>query len=318
MTPAADYRDRRVLLLGGSGFIGRWVARRLTDAGAALFLVARDPDQAASRWARLGVRGVPLKADLSRPGMAGELIRSVRPSISFNLAGYGVDPEERDESLGVRINCDLVGELARAAGDYPDPAWVGQNLVHTGTAAEYGEAGGNLSEDSEPRPTGWYGRTKLAGTEALSLAARRGLVRAVSARLFTVYGPGERGGRLLPSLIEAARTGSVLPLTSGHQRRDFTYVEDVAEGLLRLGALGVRAPGPVNLATGTLESVRRFAERAAAVLGLPSARLRFGDRPDRPHEMAHFEVSVARLRVLCGWVPGTTIEQGVRRTAESP
>jgi nucleoside-diphosphate-sugar epimerase len=318
LTWAGAYRDRRVLVFGGSGFIGRWVARRLADAGADLFLAAREPDLVAPRWAALGVRGVPLKADLSRPGTASEVIRSVRPSITFNLAGYGVDPLERDEALGERINRDLVAELARAAGDCLDPRWVGQHLIHAGTAAEYGEAGGDLSEDSRPRPTNWYGRTKLAGTEALTVAARKGLLRAAAARLFTVYGPGERTGRLLPSLIGAAQAGTDVPLTAGHQRRDFTYVEDVAEGLLRLGSLPEGMLGPINLATGQLETVRRFAERAATVLGLPSQRLRFGVLADRPQEMIHREVSVERLRMLCGWVPATTIEQGVRRTVASP
>lgn len=279
-------------------------------------LAARDPEAAAHRWARWGVRGTPLQADLARPGRAGELVRSVRPAITFNLAGYGVDPLERDEALGGRLNHDLVLELVRACGEKEDPAWGGQHLVHAGSAAEYGEAGGDLSEDAAARPTSWYGRTKLAGTEAVTWGTREGLLRAVSGRLFTVYGPGERAGRLLPSLIEAARAGSDLPLTAGFQRRDFTYVEEAAEGLLRLGALTEERLGPVNLATGKLESVRGFAERAAVVLGLPPERLRFGVLPDRPLEMSHDEVNVGRLRVLSGWVPAMSIEAGVRRTLE--
>lgn len=317
MTWLAAYRGRRVLVFGGSGFIGRWVARRLIDAGAELLLAARDPGAAAERWARCGVRGTTLQADLGRPGRAGELIRSVRPAITFNLAGYGVDPREQDEALAGRINHDLVIELVRACGGQKDPAWGGQHLVHAGSAAEYGEAGGDLSEDAGARPTSWYGRTKLAGTEAVSEASREGLLRAVAGRLFTVYGPGERTGRLLPSLIEATRSGSDIPLTAGHQRRDFTYVEEAAEGLLRLGALTGEGLGPVNLATGRLESVRGFAERAAAVLGLPPVRLRFGVLPDRPLEMSHDEVNVGRLGALSGWVPAMSIEAGVRRTLES-
>ena len=317
MTGVADYRGLRVLVFGGSGFIGRWVARRLTDAGAELTLVAREPERVVPLWTRVGVRGAPRQADLTRTGAAAEILRSVRPSVTFNLAGYGIDPLERDEALGERINHDLVAELARAAQECADPGWEGQHLVHAGSAAEYGETGGDLSEDSRPRPSAMYGRTKLAGTDALTGATRQGILRAVSARLFTVYGPGERAGRLLPSLIEAARTGSELPLTAGHQRRDFTYVEEAAEGLLRLGVRPEGMLGPVNLATGTLESVRRFAERAAAVLGLAPERLRFGVLPGRPHEMMHREVSVGRLRTLCGWVPEIGIEAGVRRTIES-
>lgn len=316
MTTMPEYRGVRVLVLGGTGFIGRQVARQLGLAGASLHLAARTPDRIAGELARLGLRGIPLQADLTRPGAGAELIRSVRPSITFNLAGYGVDPAERDPLLAERINHTLVTELAEAAGTIRNSAWPGQDLVHAGSAAEYGAAAGPLGEDTPPEPTSGYGRSKLAGTDAVARATGAGMVRGIPVRLFTVYGPGERSGRLLPALIAAARAGRDLPLTAGEQRRDFTYVEDVAEGLLRLGLVSAPAPGPVNLATGRLESVRRFAERAATVLGLPAARLRFGELPGRPDEMAHGAVSIARLRALCGWVPATTIEEGVRRTLQ--
>ena len=316
MTVLPVYRGVRVLVLGGTGFIGRHVARQLGLAGASLHLAARTPDRIAESLARLGLTGIPLQADLSRPGAGAELIRSVRPSITFNLAGYGVDPLERDPLLAERLNHTLVTELAEAAGAMGSSEWPGQHLVHAGSAAEYGAATGPLGDDTPAEPTSLYGRTKLAGTDAVGRATGAGTLRGIPVRLFTVYGPGERSGRLLPALIAAAQAGRDLPLTAGEQRRDFTYVEDVAEGLLRLGLVAAPAPGPVNLATGRLESVRRFAERAATVLGLPATRLRFGALPGRPDEMAHGEVSTAGLRALCGWVPATTIEEGVRRTLQ--
>ena len=312
-----EYRGVRVLVLGGTGFIGRQVTRQLGRAGASLHLAARTPEGAAGALARLGVTGIPLQADLSRPGAAAALLQSVRPAVTFNLAGYGVDPLERDPSEAERINHTLVAELVEAAGSLRSPDWPGQDLVHAGSAAEYGAATGPLREDTPGDPISLYGRTKLAGTDAVARATGAGRVRAIGVRLFTVYGPGERSGRLLPSIIEAARAGRDLPLTSGEQRRDFTYVGDVAEGLLRLGLVGSPVPGPVNLATGRLESVRRFAERAAAVVGLAAERLRFGELPGRPDEMAHGAVSIARFRELCGWLPATTIEEGVRRTLHS-
>jgi nucleoside-diphosphate-sugar epimerase len=317
VTGMLDYRGVRVLVLGGGGFIGRQVARQLGLAGASLHLASRTPDRIADELARLGLTGIPLHTDLSRPGAGAELIRSVRPSITFNLAGYGVDPAERDPVVAEQINHILVAELAEAAGAMANPEWAGQDLVHAGSAAEFGAATGPLGEDTPPEPSSLYGRTKLAGTGAVGRATAAGTVRGIPVRLFTVYGPGERSGRLLPALIAAARSGHDLPLTAGEQRRDFTYVEDVAEGLLRLGMVAGQAPGPVNLATGRLESVRRFAERAATVLGLPAARLRFGALPGRPNELAHGAVNIARLRALCDWVPATTIEEGVRRTVQT-
>jgi nucleoside-diphosphate-sugar epimerase len=139
-------------------------------------------------------------------------------------------------------------------------------------------------------------------------------MKGLTARLFTVYGPGEHEGRLLPSLLETAKTGKPLRLTAGQQRRDFTYVEDAADGLLRLG-LSASEPGEVvNLATGTLNSVRAFAGIAADELEIPPDKLQFGAIPVRGEEMKHSEVSVKRLLLLTSWIPPTTITQGIQKT----
>jgi nucleoside-diphosphate-sugar epimerase len=144
---------------------------------------------------------------------------------------------------------------------------------------------------------------------------QRNELRGISARLFTVYGPGEHAGRLLPALLAARAASGPIELSAGLQRRDFTYVDDVAEGLLRLGLLPEPlAEGALNLATGRLASVRDFALAAAGVLGIDERRLQFGALPTRPEEMAHDPVSVRRLGDLVGWTPGTSIEEGVQRT----
>jgi len=313
----AQYRGVRVVVLGASGFVGRWVSRKLCRCGAALSLPVRDPRAAGAVFARYGIEGDVIKADLGAdPGTLEAVFRQARPAITFNLAGYGIDRSERDEDVAYKVNEALVSTLCHAAARHRDRAWNRQAVVHVGSALEYGEISGDLREASNPCPTTLYGRSKLAGTSALVECCDELGVYGITARLFTVYGPGEHAGRLLPSLIETARTGQALKLTDGRQKRDFTYIEDVAEGLLRLGA-GDNPDGKiVNLATGRLLTVRRFVEIAASVLSIPPERLQFGKIPTRAEEMAHLPVSVARLRQTTGWVPTTDVSEGIRRTAE--
>jgi nucleoside-diphosphate-sugar epimerase len=263
----------------------------------------------------MGLYGELVETDLMQPGTARAVIQAVRPSITFNLAGYGVDSAERDEAVSYRLNAEVAGEVAWAIAECRDREWSGASMVHVGSALEYGTAGGGLAEDCTPNPTTVYGKSKLDGTRRVAEAALNGGVRALTARLFTVYGPGEHPGRLLPMLLEAARTGAAVELTCGLQQRDFTYVEDVAEGLCRLG-LSQAVPGEiVNLATGRLTSVRTFAETAAAILNIPCERLVFGKIPVRPHEMEHSAVRIDRLRSLLSWAPAVGIEEGIRKTS---
>jgi nucleoside-diphosphate-sugar epimerase len=189
-------------------------------------------------------------------------------------------------------------------------------LVHAGSQLEYGPVRGVVEEALDPRPDTAYGRSKLEATRALEAWSRLHGLACISARLFTVYGPGEHAGRLLPSLIEVAATGRPLDLTSGAQRLDFTYVEDVAEGLLRLGVAAAPAGDVVNLARGEIVAVRDFVEQAAEILGIPRGLLRFGARPDRPEEMRYSGVSNEHLRAITEWSPPTDVAGGIRRTLE--
>jgi UDP-glucose 4-epimerase len=252
--------------------------------------------------------------ELVRPESVRVLFQTLRPIITFNLAGYGVDKQEQDEADFRRINTALVEAICEAAAATRDLGWTGQAVVHAGSALEYGTISGNLREDSLPNPTTIYGQSKLAGTLRLRQCCEAHELRGITARLFTVYGAGEHAGRLLPSLIETAQNGNRLKLSAGSQRRDFTYVEDVAQGLLRLG-LAPAAPGEiVNLATGRLSSVREFAETAARLLKIPQDRLLFGALPMRDSEMQHSEVALERLQQLIQWTPQTDIETGIQQT----
>ncbi|MCW5979514.1 MAG: NAD(P)-dependent oxidoreductase [Bryobacteraceae bacterium] len=301
-------------MLGAAGFIGRWVARALEEQGAETRLVVIERRSAERVFREYGIQGAVVESDIGDPASLRRVVEEAGPAITFNLAGYGVNRAERDERTFYAINVALVEHLCEALAGRRNSDWPGMELVHTGSIAEYGPIGGDLREDSPARPATMYGKSKLAGTRALVKSASERSVRAVAARLATIYGPGEHAGRLLPSLMEAARTGAPVELSAGAQKRDFTYVEDVAEGLLRLG-LASAEPQAVNLVTGRLATVREFAETAGAVLGIPASNLKFGALPTRREEEAeHLPISTGRLRRLTRWTPGTGMAEGIRRT----
>jgi len=307
---AAQYQDARVLVLGASGFIGRWVTRRLMEMDADLVVAVRNPASMEDKV----LPGPPLQIDLLDLEAVSDLVGQVRPSVIFNLAGYGIDPNERDEDKARLINSELPPLLLESLLPLTGSPWRGQRIVHAGSALEYGMCGGDLAESTVAEPTTLYGRTKLAGTHALQNASVSSGIASVTARLFTVYGPGERTGRLLPSLLEAARTGNCLEMTAGTQKRDFTYVEDVTEGLLRLGTMQTLQGNIVNLATGLLLTVRQFIETAAEILGIPEDHLKFDTLPVRQEEMEHEPVSIRKLEQLTSWIPSISISQGIMRT----
>lgn len=312
----SPYSGVRVLVAGASGFIGRWVARLLSQAGADLWLLSRDPGALGSICHAYSIRGKGIFTSLDEPQAFRRAYQVLRPAVTFNLVGYGVDPNERDSALAQALNAQLVGEMAETIAATNGPRWEGLRMIHVGSAFEYGPIRGVVSEDSEPVPETVYGKSKLEGTRKLQDVCRRTGLRAATARIFTVYGPGEHHTRLLPSLLRAARTGEHISLTPGEQKRDFTYVKDVAEGLLRL-ALVSEVPGHVvNLATGRLTSVRSFAKCASGLLRLKPDQLRFGAIPYRGDELWQGRADVSRLERLLGWKPACTVREGIKQTIE--
>jgi nucleoside-diphosphate-sugar epimerase len=323
---AAGYADARTLVFGATGFIGRHVAAALAAAGADLTLSGRDAGVLEQVAEGLDGTAHVAECDICDDARVVATLRQVRPHITFNLAGYGVDRSERDEGLAARINGGFPRVLCGAVADGRGREWRGQALIHVGTQLEYGPVGGDLAEQTDPAPHTLYGRTKLEGTVSLAQCAAALRLPALTARLFTVYGPGEHGNRLLPSILRAVRSGQPLDMTDGLQRMDFTWVGDVAEGLLRLGVVPATAdartgsdevPDPchgmaVNLASGRLLSVREFATRAVETLEGDASLLRFGALPRRSETLEYEPVANARLRDLTGWVPATTVTEGIR------
>lgn len=309
------YQGRRVLITGAAGFLGGWVTRLLHASGAQLWIAGRRAAPLEALREAYPFPGGILVADLSAPGAFAPLYRAAEPHITFNVAGYGVDPAERDAGPTERINHRLVEEIVATLEAEPASDWRGLRLVHVGSAAEYGAVAGAVTEETPANPVNPYGRAKLAGTLALSRAIRRTGLRGTTARLFTIYGPGEHVHRLLPSLLASADSGSTLDLTAGEQQRDFTYVAEAAEALVRLGDTTAPVPPVINIATGTLVSVRRFAETAGEVLGMRPGQLHFGALPTRLDETPHGKVSTALLEATLGWKPVTPVREGIRQTA---
>jgi nucleoside-diphosphate-sugar epimerase len=275
------------------------MSRVLSDAGADVTMIARSAD-AASQLERWGAHGVVRVANLQDAAEVRRIVSSHMPDLVFNLAGYGVDRAERDARVAHALNAQLPANVAEACAALAPTSWTGARLVHVGSALEYGVAEGDLREDSVALPTTVYGRTKHAGTVAVTRISRTKHLRAFTARLFTVFGPGEHTGRLFPTLLRGAASTGVIPLSEGLQRRDFAFVGDVCAKLLDLATVETLPGEIVNVASGVMHPVREFVLAAADVLAIDRKRLAFGAIPVREDEMSHRSVVVDRLRALTG------------------
>ena len=114
--------------------MGRWTAKRLTEAGADLHLAVRDPEAARDIFTEYQIRGAVHRVDLRDADAVHSLYQRARPHITFNLAGYGVDRSERDPALSQAVNVDLLELICTETAAIAAPDWKGLRIVHTGSA----------------------------------------------------------------------------------------------------------------------------------------------------------------------------------------
>ncbi|HXN37348.1 MAG TPA: NAD-dependent epimerase/dehydratase family protein, partial [Solirubrobacteraceae bacterium] len=170
-------------------------------------------------------------------------------------------------------------------------------------------------EDEWLEPNSYYAITKAAGSHLTALAAADGLA-AVTLRLYSVYGPWEDPGRLVPALIREARSGRLPPLADPDIARDFVYVDDCCQALLGAAVRG--APGgpgaTVNVGSGTqtrLEELVKLAREVLNVTALPE-----WSAMGRRQWDTNVWVSDPRVAFEClGWKASTSLGDGLSRTA---
>ncbi|HUE76620.1 MAG TPA: NAD-dependent epimerase/dehydratase family protein [Longimicrobiales bacterium] len=301
-------RGRRVLVTGGAGFIGSHLVRGLEEAGVSWTGVLHDtpaPEQGTrvERWVR---------ADLADADALESLVSSVQPDIVFHLAGVrGAERTLEFAERAIRGNFLISHQLLAALGRSARP----RRIVLVGSSEEYGRQETlPYTEDLPARPVSPYSASKATVTQFALLYHQLFAMPVVLLRPFVIYGPGQGGGMLIPSLMEALVRGEPFPMTAGEQTRDFVYVDDVVDAMVA-ASIADGAVGEIfNVCSGEERRIRDVAEEAVRVAGAPVGALEIGALPYRQNEVWRLVGSNAKARRVLGWSPRVRLEDGLRRT----
>jgi len=243
----------RILVVGGSGFIGRYLAPHLASTlGEEVFCTfrSRAPGGDVNHWYRL---------ELTDSVALERLFGLIQPEVVVHLAALAdVGTAEREPERATAINVAATENIASLCAAH------GSRLVFVSTEYVFDGRQGFYGEADSPNPVTHYGRTKLEGELATARLAPGGSV----VRTSIVYGwpaPGRRN--YVPSLVERLRGGETCA-GSTHVMRSPVYVERLVEGIARL--VLDHHPGIHHIAGSDWVSMYEFAARVAAAFGLDS------------------------------------------------
>jgi UDP-glucose 4-epimerase len=296
MRQDAALRGQRVLITGGSGFLGSHLCQRLGREGSEVHATSRQhrPTTAggATWW----------QPDLTDPGAARKLVARVRPDVIFHLSG----------SVGASPDLELVlptyqSLLTSTVNMLQAATELGcRRIVLTGSLTE------PAPDARQPIPRSPYAAAKWASVAYACMFHSLYRTPAVIVRPFMTYGPGQAPTKLVPSVVQSLLRGEAPRLSSGRVKADWVYIADVIEGFIAAAITPGIEGETFDLGTGALVPLRTVVERLVAAMD-SSVEPQFGALPDRPAEnerAADTATAAARL----GWTATTPLDQGLRQT----
>jgi dolichol-phosphate mannosyltransferase len=299
--------SKRVLLTGGTGFVGANLARRLLREGHALHLLVRP---AHDPWRIAEIRGdIRLHLlDLADAPAVAHAVAQIRPDWIFHLAAHGAYSWQVDTAQIFQTNLlgtiHLVDACLRTGFE---------SFIHTGSSSEYGWKDHAPAETEWLEPNSAYAVAKASATLYGRSVAQARKVNLTTLRLYSAFGPYEDPNRLMPSLIRHGLRGEWPPLVHPATARDYVYVDDVCDACLLVAQSVPRDWGAVyNVGTGVQTSLRDVVALVRRVLEI-QAEPPWGTLPARTWDTSTWQADPRKLQTELGWQPRHTLEEGFRQ-----
>lgn len=318
------YADKTYLVTGGAGFIGSHLVKALLDRGAHVIVVDEfndfyDPSIKEANVARFAhhPRFRLYRADIREFISLREIFenhgRALKTGGIVHLAARaGVRPSLREPRVYLEANVTGTLNLAELANEFGV-----KKFIFASSSSVYGDSPRNVPfrEDQDvSRPVSPYASTKVMGENLLYTYSHLYGLQVVALRFFTVYGPGQRPDLAIHKFTRLIDENKPIPVYGdGSTRRDYTYIDDIIQGVLA-AITYERVPFEVfNLGesqTTDLSTLIRLIEEA---LG---KRAKIERLPLQPGDVSVTYADISKARILLNYNPQTLLRDGLPRFVE--
>lgn len=295
----------RLLVIGGTGFIGQHVVSRGLRQGWQVTSLGLN----SHKVSRLTPGATYIVADLAQANTLRKLGDN-RFDYVVNLGGYINHSLFRSGGRAL-ITAHFNGLLNLL--EFLDRTAV-KRFVQIGSSDEYGDAPAPQHEGLRECAISPYSLAKVAATHFLQMLQRTEGFPAVTLRLFLTYGPGQDEKRFLPQIIKGCLSDIEFPTSNGEQLRDFCYVDDTVNAIY-LALNSSLADGEIfNVGSGAPVPIRTLIEKVCLIIG--RGRPQFGEIKYRAGESMALFADTKKIQDRLGWRAEVSLDAGLGRTIE--
>jgi nucleoside-diphosphate-sugar epimerase len=288
---------KNILIIGGTGFIGYHLAKKFLQKNFKVTSVSKNPPKKLRFLKKVKY----IICDINNE----KILKKIDDNFDYvvNLGGY-VDHKNKRETyrshyLGLKkITKIFIKKKIK-------------KFIQIGSSMEYGRVQSPQKEHFKCYPESIYGISKLLSTEYLINLYKKKKFPVVILRLYQVYGPNQDKNRLIPIIIDSCKKNKSFPCSSGVQFRDFLFVDDLINAILR--CLEKKVEGKIiNIGSGKKIEVKKIINQI--VKFYKAGKPLFGKVKLRKEEMLKVYPSLLNVRKFLGWKAKVSFDSGILKT----
>lgn len=298
----------KVFITGAGGFVGANLTRSLIKNNYSVHILNHSKNL-SWRLSEISKLIHVHNGDITKFKSLRNVLNNVQPDYIIHLATYGAYHYQNELEKIINVNITGTKNLLESSKNIPYKCFI-----NTGSSSEYGFKIKPMREKDCCDPVSYYGVTKLAATHICKVFAEINNKPIVTFRLFSVYGDYEEPGRFIPTIMKALKYKKAINLTPGDQRRDFIYIEDVANAFMQALKLGQKIKGEIlNLGTAKEYTNDEVVDALFKVTNKITDVIK-GTYPKRFWDTPHWCAEISHIYKKLNWKPEFTLDQGLQST----
>ena len=299
----------KAIVTGATGFIGVNLIKKLVVNNCYVYAIVRPNSKNIIKISKMPNLKI-IECDLRNVKTLNQLINE-RCDCFFHLGWNGTRVPERDDCIIQNEN--YINSICA----YESALQLGCNcFISTGSQAEYGKMGGEVSDDYLPNPTTEYGKWKLNTFNKICSLAMSNKIKFGWISIFSCYGPGDYENSLISTCMNKMKRNESINLTTGEQMWNYIYVDDVVNILYELMINDGYKCNSFNVCSEDSRPLKEFVYEMKEILNSKS-QLLFGSKSYNKSEgLISFKPKCANVKSILDYNKFVSFHDGIRKMVD--